>query len=195
MNGRPPNCSKTGSQTEVRKNAKPNLCRARAEPCQSSKTKRMVISTTEAANKNVTSRTISSPSRRRLKKEREPKTWPALGRVVLEVDMSSKPRLLDGVESLYLLSDYFLGQLRVGKSLRIVLSVGQHPLYETFDGIAFGGIGKFRRNQEPSEARDGISGLARGVGNGNPEVVWHVLCRASGCRGHARKISLNELAG
>src|ERR1700676_353003 len=100
MKGSAPNCSKTGSQTEVRKNAKPNLCRARTEPCQSSKTKRMVMSTTETANTNVISRAISSPSRRRLKKEREPTAGPALGRVVLVVDMWSKRRLLDGVESL-----------------------------------------------------------------------------------------------
>src|ERR1700723_2356020 len=98
MKGRPPNCSKTGSQTEVRKNAKPNLWRARTEPCQSSKTRRRVISTTEAANKNVIRRAISSPSRRRPKKEREPATGPALGRVVLEVDIWSKRKLLDRVE-------------------------------------------------------------------------------------------------
>src|SRR5579863_586362 len=107
MKGRPPNCSKTGSQTEVRKKSKPNLCRGRTEPCQSSKTNRTVMSTTVAANKNVMRRTISSPSRRRLKKEREPTTGPALGRVVLEADISSGKRLSNTFESLYLLGDDF----------------------------------------------------------------------------------------
>jgi hypothetical protein len=98
------------------------------------------MSTTEAANKNVISRTISSPSRRRVKNEREPATGPALGRVVLVVDISSRRQLLDAVESLYLFGHHFLGQLCVGKRLGIVLTVGYHPLYEAFDGIAFGGI-------------------------------------------------------
>src|SRR5271169_1602664 len=96
--------------------------------------------TTEAANKNVMSRTISSPSRRRRKKEREPTTGPALGRVVLAVDILCKRKLLDAVEGLHLFGHHFLGQLCVGKRLGIVLAVGQHPFYESFKGIALGAI-------------------------------------------------------
>src|SRR5205807_7316217 len=45
----------------------------------------MVISTTEAANKKVPSRAISSPSRRRDRNEREPARGPAPGTVVVVV--------------------------------------------------------------------------------------------------------------
>jgi hypothetical protein len=51
----------------------------------SSYTNSKVISTTVAANTNVISRAISSPSRRRDRKEREPVTGPAFGRVVPDV--------------------------------------------------------------------------------------------------------------
>src|SRR5713101_6321502 len=74
-----------GSQTLVKKKLRPNLWRARTEPCQSSKTRSRVTRTTEAANKKVIMRAISSPSRRRLRKEREPATGPALGTVVVVV--------------------------------------------------------------------------------------------------------------
>src|ERR1700675_1791430 len=133
MKGRAPNCSKTGSQTLVTKKAKPNLCRAREEPFQSSKTKSAVRITTEAANTNVIIRAISSPSRRRLKKEREPATGPALGRVVLAVDILA---LLDVVESLFLFCDHFFRQLRVGQGLRVILSICEHPLYKALEGIS-----------------------------------------------------------
>src|SRR5229473_8492110 len=74
-----------GSQTEVRKKLKPNLWRGSAEPCHNSKTSSKVISTTEAANKNVIARAISSPSRSRERNEREPATGPAPGTVVVVV--------------------------------------------------------------------------------------------------------------
>jgi len=64
---------------------KPNLCRGRTEPCHNSKTRSKVTSTTEAANKNVMIRTISSPSRSRDRNEREPATGLALGTVVVVV--------------------------------------------------------------------------------------------------------------
>src|SRR5271169_5908742 len=175
MKGSAPNSPALGSQTRVTKKAKPNLWRARTEPCQSSKTKSKVMSTTEPANKKVMRRTISSPSRRRLKNEREPATGPALGRVVLVVDISSRRKLLNAVESFRLFGYHFLGQLCVGESLGIVLSIGQHPFYETFDGIALGTIREFGRNEQPGKTRDGISSLARGISNGNAEVVGHAL--------------------
>src|SRR5260370_1404593 len=73
MNGSAPNWSKTGSQTRVTKKCNPNLCRAKAEPRHSSKISSSVTTTTDAANKNVISRAISSPSRSRLRNDREPR--------------------------------------------------------------------------------------------------------------------------
>src|SRR5580704_11350699 len=192
IKGSAPKSPALGSQTRVTKKAKPNLWRARTEPCQSSKTKSKVMSTTEPANTKVMSLTISSPSRRRLKNEREPATGPALGRVVLVVDISSRRKLLDAVESFRLFGYHFLGELCVGKSLSVVLSVGEHPFYEIFDGIAFGAIRKFGRNEQPGKTGDGISSFARSVGNGNAEVIWHALRSTSGSGGHASEIRLDE---
>src|SRR5438445_6051441 len=83
MNGRAPNCSAIGSHTRVTRKYNPNLCRGRADPCHNSTTSRMVTRTTEAANKNVISRAISSPSRSLLRNEREPDIGPAPGTVVV----------------------------------------------------------------------------------------------------------------
>src|SRR6266481_1433528 len=110
MKGKAPKWSKMGSHTEVRKKLKPNLWRERTEPCHKSKTRSKVTSTTEAANKKVTMRAISSPSRRRERNERKPATGPALGTVVVVV-----ANLLDVVERLQFLCDDFLGKLRVGQ--------------------------------------------------------------------------------
>src|SRR6266436_8271044 len=109
MKGRAPNCSKMGSQTEVRKKLKPNLWRARAEPCHSSKTSSTVTRTTEAANKKVTMLAISSPSRRRERNERERATGPPLETVVVVV-----ATLLDVVQGLQFLCDDFLRKFRIG---------------------------------------------------------------------------------
>jgi len=98
------------------------------------------MSTTEAANRKVTRRAISSPSRRRARKEREPTEGPALGTVVLVAAMWWSSRLLNPVECLRLLSDYFFGKLGVRERLDQVLSVGESPLYEAFDGVALAGI-------------------------------------------------------
>src|SRR6266571_6089194 len=77
-----------GSHTEVRKKLKPNLWRGRREPCHNTKTSNKVRRTTEAANKKVIIRAISSPSRSRERNERKPATGPALGTVVV-VDATS----------------------------------------------------------------------------------------------------------
>src|SRR5205807_192104 len=111
MKGRAPNCSKIGSQTEVWKKLKPNLCRARTEPCHNSKTSSTVTRTTEAANKKVIMRAISSPSRSRERNEREPATGPALGTMVVVV---AKLHLLDAIQGLQFLYDDFLRKLCVG---------------------------------------------------------------------------------
>ncbi len=81
--------SKTGSQTRVTKKVEAKLVARQHRTYHSSNTRRTVIRTTEAANKKVISRAISSPSRRRLKKEREPATGPALGTIVLVADILS----------------------------------------------------------------------------------------------------------
>src|SRR5208337_4990412 len=85
MNGSAPYWSMFGSHTRVTKKCNPNFARASAEPVHSSYTSSSVISTTVAANTIVVSRAISSPSRKRDRKEREPITGPAFGRVVLTV--------------------------------------------------------------------------------------------------------------
>src|ERR1700720_2169570 len=113
MNGSAPNCSAIGSHTRVKKNCNPNLCRASAEPCHNSKISNSVTSTTEAANKNVISRAISSPSRSRLKNEREPAMGPALGTVVVAAIASLNRRLLNLGQRDLLFSDHFVRQLRV----------------------------------------------------------------------------------
>src|SRR2546430_6614086 len=96
MNGSAPNCSKTGSQTRVTKKCSPNWCRASVEPCHSSKISNSVTSTTDAANKNVIIRAISSPSRSLLRNEREPGSGPAFGTVVVAAIVSlGRPLLLN----------------------------------------------------------------------------------------------------
>src|SRR5437879_7384026 len=190
MKGRAPNCSKMGSQTEVRKKLKPNLCRGRTEPRHSSRTSRMVTSTTEAANKKVTMRAISSPSRRRDKNEREPATGPALVTVVVVV-----ATLLDVIQGFQFLCDDFLRKLRIGEGLCVILSVRQHPLNEALDGVALGGVRKLSGNEQPSKAGDGVGCLAWSVCNGNAEIVRHVPSRASRCGSDARKVCLDESAG
>src|SRR5260370_30524764 len=107
-----------GSQTEVWKKLKPNLWRGRTEPCHNSKTSSTVKSTTEAANKNVIIRAISSPSRSRERNEREPETGPAPGTVVVVVATFQK-FLLDLAESFHFHGNDFLGELRVRHRLGI----------------------------------------------------------------------------
>src|SRR6266478_130562 len=189
MKGRAPNCSKMGSQTEVRKKLKPNLWRARAEHCHNSKTSSTVTRTTEAANRNVIMRAISSPSRSRERNEREPATGPALGTVLIVV-----ATLLDVVQGLEFLGDDFLRKFCIGQGLRVVLSVREHPLNEALDGVALGGIGELSGNEQPSKAGDGIGRLARSVRNGNAEIVRHVLRRTSRRGSDARKVCLDESA-
>src|SRR5438445_2884755 len=112
MKGRAPNCSKMGSQTEVRKKLKPNLWRGRTDPCHNSRTRSKVTSTTEAANKKVIIRAISSPSRRRERNERAPGMGLAPG-TVFDVVATCQPILLYFVDGLDLLGHDFLGKLRV----------------------------------------------------------------------------------
>src|SRR6267154_5100904 len=98
MKGKAPKWSKMGSHTEVRKKLKPNLWRGRREPCHNTKTSNKVTRTTEAANKKVIIRAISSPSRSRERNARKPAMGPALGTVVVVV-----ATLLDVVERLHFL--------------------------------------------------------------------------------------------
>src|SRR6266850_762068 len=191
MKGRAPKWSKMGSQTEVRKKLKPNLCRGRTESCHNSKTRSKVIKTTEAANKNVIIRAISSPSRSRDKNEREPTAGPALGTVVVVVATLAAV-LLDLVEGRQFPCHDFLRKLRIRQVFRIVLPVGQHPGDETLEGVALGRVAKLLRNQEPRKAGNGIDAFTLCVGDGDAEIVRHGL--GGGSRGgtNASQIRLDE---
>src|SRR5215472_10860828 len=90
-----------------------------------------VMSTTEAANRNVMSRAISSPSRSRDNREREPASGPALGTVVDVV-----ATLLNVGQSLLFLGDHLFGKARVRKSFGVILPVSKHPRNETLDSVA-----------------------------------------------------------
>src|SRR6267378_1513818 len=175
---------------KINEKLKPNLWRARAEPCHNSKTSSTVTRTTEAANKKVIIRAISSPSRSRERNEREPATGPAPGTVVVVV-----ATLLDVVERLQFLCDDFLGKLRVGQGLGVVLTVREHPLNESFDGVALSGVGKLSWNKQPCKTGDGVCSLARSVRNGNAEIVRHVFCCGSRRGSDACKVCLDEGAG
>src|SRR5258707_445394 len=144
MKGKAPNCSAIGSHTRVKKKLKPNLCRGSADCLHNSNTSRTVISTTEAAHKNVKSLAISSPSRSRETNEREAVTGPALGKFVLVADT-----LLDLAKRLYFLCTDFLRKLCVCERLRIVLPVRKHPLDKCFQSIAFASVGKLARHKKP----------------------------------------------
>src|SRR6266478_4795465 len=181
MKVRAPNWSKTGSQTFVRKKSNPNLWRGRTESRHNSRTSSRVTRTTEAANKNVITRAISSPSRSRERKERELAAGPALGTIVVAVDT-----LLHVVQRVHFFRDHFLGKLRVGKGLGLILSFSEHPLDEALHRIALTGIRELLRNQQPPKARNRVSRLARRVGDGHAEIVGHVRGSARGRRRHAR---------
>src|SRR5579859_3321295 len=147
MNGSAPNCSAIGSHTRVTKKSSPNLCLGNTEPCHNSKISNSVTNTTEAANRNVTNRAISSPSRSRLRNEREPGIGPALGTVVVAAIVSVTAALLNLAQRLFFLDDHFLGQLRVRQRWSVLLPAGHHPFKETFDRVAFCPIRKFLRYQ------------------------------------------------
>src|SRR5712692_950562 len=178
MNGSAPNCSKTGSQTRVTKKCNPNLCRAKAEPCHSSKISSSVTTTTDAANKNVISRAISSPSRSRLRNGRSCSHYFR--------EPSEPRRLLDAAQRLLFFGDYFFRQLRVRQLLRIVLPVRHHPRQKALDRIPLRRVRKLLRNQQPRKTRDRISRLARRIGNRDPEIVRHRLCRGRSSGADAR---------
>src|SRR5580692_461647 len=194
MNGNAPYCSMIGSHTDVTKKCRPNLWRGNTEFVQSWYTSSTVISTTLAANRNVINRAISSPCRMRERKEREPTMGPALGRFVLDVATVSC-QLLNGIDCLLFLFYDFLGKLRVGEAFRIALPVREHPLQEAFDRVALRSILKFLRNQQPREARDGVSRFPGRVGNGHSEICRHILCRSGRSRTDARQISFHETSG
>src|SRR5260370_35547369 len=142
MKGKAPNCSAIGSHTRVRKKLKPNLCRGSADCIHNSNTSRTVISTTDAAHRNVASLAISSPSRSRETNEREATTGPALGKFVLVADT-----LLDLAKGFVLFCNNFLWKLGVGQGFALILSVGEHPLDKSLEGIALAGIGELAGNK------------------------------------------------
>src|SRR5438045_3267058 len=121
MKGKAPNCSAMGSQTRVRKKPKPNLWRGSADWRQSSNTRSTVTSTTEAANRNVMTRAISSPLRSLETNERETPTGPALGKFVLVADT-----LLNLAQSLGFFGDHFRWKFGGRGGVGRILSIGKH---------------------------------------------------------------------
>src|SRR5689334_2807698 len=99
----------------------------------------MVISTTEAANKKVISRAISSPSRKRDKNARGRETVGALGTVVVVV-----ATLFNVVQSLLFLRNDLFREPPIGKCLGVVLPVCKHPGHEAFDSVALHSIRELR---------------------------------------------------
>src|SRR5258706_1627320 len=192
MNGSAPNCSAIGSHSRVKKTCNPNLSRASAEPCHNSKISNSVTSTTEMANKNVISRAISSPSRSRLKNEREPAMGPALGTVVVAAIASLNGWLLNLSQRDLFFGNHFLRQPRVRQLLGVVLSVREHPVKEAFDRIALCGIAKFLRNQQPRKSGNRIGLRARWIRDRHSKIIRHRLgcgcCRLA----DAGKIRLNK---
>src|SRR5205814_9052570 len=117
------------------KKAERNAGDGKRDPRHKSRASKSVSRAAEAANKNVVKRAISSPSRRRDRKEREPAAGPALRTVVAVVDT-----LLNVGQSLLFLGYHFLREFRVRKGLGIILPVGEHPRHEAFQGVALGSI-------------------------------------------------------
>src|SRR5579859_4728441 len=195
MNGSAPNCSNTGSHTRVTKKCSPNLCRASAEPRHNSRMSSAVTSTTDAANKKVTSRAISSPSRSRLRNEREPGIGLALGTVVVAAIFFRSLPLLDLAQRLRLFGNHFFRQLRVRQLLRVVLPVRQHPFQEALQRVPLPRIREFLRNQQPRETGNGIRRFPRGIGDRHPEILRHGLCGGCSGRTNARQVCLYKYAG
>src|ERR1700687_3829078 len=157
MNGSAPNCSAIGSQTRVKKNCNPNLCRASAESCHNSIINNTVTSTVDTANKKVISRAISSPSRSLLRNEREPAIGLALGTVVVAAIFPLGAGLVNLLQRVLLLGDHFLRQPRVRQLLGVVLPVHKHPVQETLDRVTLRRVRKFLWNQQPRKGGIRIS--------------------------------------
>src|SRR5215472_8622956 len=187
MNGNAPKSPSTGSQVVVLKKANPNLCLGMAESRHSSRTNRTDMRTTVAAKTKVIRRAISSPSRRRDRKEREPETGPAPGS-----DAEAVATLLNFGQSLLLLSDDFLRQPRVRKSFSVILPVTEHPRHETLYGVALGRIGELLGDQQPGKSGNGIRLFSFGIGDGNAEVVRHILSCTGCSRSNAGERGLHK---
>src|SRR5260221_4337139 len=197
MNGKAPKFSAIGSHTRVTKKLRPNLSRASEEPFHSAITSMREMSTRVAAKRKVMTRAISSPSRSRERKEREPATGLGLGTLMDEVatPILAGPCLLYFADGLQLFVDNFLGQFGVGKILGEVLPVGNRPLYEALQGVALGRVLELFRNQQPSEASNRIGALTWSIGDRDAEILRYGFYRASGSFGHAGQIRLHESAG
>src|SRR5579863_2043049 len=197
MNGSAPKFSATGSQVEVTKKFQPNLCRGRAELRYSSKTSSTVTRKILAAKISVIRWAISSPlvSRRTHLRARpgvlgipEPPSEPWTKTV--EPDILVDPR-----NGFLFLGHDGLGQRGISQWLAVLLPVGHHPVQEVRDHLLFLRIIDLSRDQEPSEARDGVSVLAGGVGDGDSKVVGHLLGSAGGRLRHAGEVRLDEVTG
>src|SRR5215472_9850451 len=148
------------------------------------------MSTTEAANRNVMIRAISSPSRSRDKREREPARGPAPGTVVDVV-----ATLLNVAQSLLFHGDHLFGKARVRKSLGIILPVNKHPRNETLDSVALRRVRDFRGDEQPGKTGNGVGLLARSVSDGHSEIFGHRLGSAGGGGGDPCERGFDENAG
>src|SRR5215469_93879 len=133
------------------------------------------MSTTVAANRNMTSRAISSPSRRRDKNEREPARGPAPGTVVGLV-----ATLLNRAQSLLFLGYDFLGKARIRKGFGVILPVTKHPGHKALDRVALRRVGELYRDEQPGKTGNGVGVLAGSVGDGHAEIVGHRFGSARG---------------
>ena len=77
---------------------------------------------------------------------------------------------------------------------RILLTLVDCPVEELHQGPALLGVGLLFVDQEPGEARDGVGGLAGGIGQGTRKSARHGLGRPGRRGGRALDAGLDELA-
>src|SRR6266852_1451835 len=172
----------------VNKKCQPNLCRASMELAHSSYTSRLVTSTTEAAKHSVRRCAISSPLRSRRKNARGPEKGPAA-----RTTWEDAAILLNPGDGLHFLFDDFFRESCIRKRLGEFLALGQHPLQKTLQSVPLRSVRNPCGNQQPGKARNRIGGLSVGVGNGNTEIIRHVLRRGSRSRADSGKVRLYEV--
>src|SRR5437667_3626008 len=79
------------------------------------------------------------------------------------------------------LCSYGIGKRRIGQFGSHFLPIINHPIEEISQDFPFIRIFGFFGTQQPCNARDGISVVARSAGDGNAESRRHALGRRGGC--------------
>src|SRR6266853_3306216 len=194
MNGHAPYWPATGSQVLVTRKDRPNLARDAPELMYSSNTSSPVTSRMLAAAAKVIRYATSSPARRRCTNDRAGLAGPALV-IVVEEAAIRHARSLDLRDRFLLLGHDRLGQARVGQRLGHILAIREHPGQEILDRFFLGGVADFFRNQQPREARNRVGVLTGRVGDGDTEIVRHLLGGAGGRGRHAGQTGFDESAG